>query len=227
MIRFFFEYKNQVIQLPVNPAEIIVSSAGSNKTTEIVELGEVNILRRKRLSEYTVQCFLPATADNPYVLTTGQFSAPKFYIDFFEQIRADRLPCRFIISDTDINTLVSIEKFEYGLKAQDDDTHYSLTLKEYRTYAAKQIQVNSDQNTGTVVSTTQPKTGFAIGDVVVVTGKGWYNSYGAKPSVTATAFTGKISHIVADKSRPYRFHLQRLTGGNVGWFAESALKHKA
>ncbi len=38
-IRFFFEFDNQIVQLPVNPEEIVVKSPGNNKTEEIVKLG--------------------------------------------------------------------------------------------------------------------------------------------------------------------------------------------
>ena len=83
-IRFFFEFKNQVVQLPVNPEEIMLSSPGSNKTEEIVKLGEINLLREKKLEACTIEGFLPINANAPYIVTSGQFQKPQFYLDFFE-----------------------------------------------------------------------------------------------------------------------------------------------
>lgn len=230
-IRFFFEFENQIIQLPVNPEEITISSSGNNKTEEIIKLGEINLLKDKKLATCTIEGFLPIDADAPYVLTKGKFESPQFYLDFFEKIRASKTPCRFIISDTNINMLASIEDLEYGLKAGDSDTHYTLTIKEYRPFSAKTITIKPPSTSTSPpkvekTSTQRQKTGFSIGDVVVVNGKYWYTSYGDSPFGIFNNFTGKISHIVADKSRKYRYHITTLDGGYRGWVSETQIKHK-
>lgn len=231
-IRFFFEFENQVVQLPVNPEEIMLSSSGSNKTEEIVKLGEINLLREKRLETLIIESFLPNDADAPYVLTKGKFEKPQFYLDFFENIRAKKKPFRFIISDTKINMLAAIEDLEYGLKAEDDDIHYSLSIKEYRPFSSKVVKITppatktEPAKVAPPPATERPKTGFAIGDIVIANGKYWYTSYGDSPYGTFKNFTGKISHIVADKNRKYRYHITTLSGGYRGWVAESQIKHK-
>lgn len=230
-IRFFLEFENQVVQLPVNPEEIMLNSSGSNKTEEIVKLGEINLLREKKLEVCTIEGFLPINGNAPYVVTSGRFERPQFYLDFFEKIRASKTPFRFIISDTNVNMLAAIESLEYGLKAGDPDTHYRMTIKEYRPYSAKTVTIKSP-----VVATdppkiekpapARPKTGFSIGDTVIANGKYWYSSWGASPFGTFRNFTGKISHIVADKGRKYRYHITTPSGGYRGWVAESQIKHK-
>lgn len=230
-IRFFFEFENQVVQLPVNPEEIMLSSAGSNKTEEIVKLGEINLLREKKLTECKIEGFLPAHPNALYIVTSGRFEPPEFYLEFFEKIRASKTPCRFIISDMDINMLVSIEKLEYGLTAGDPDTQYSMSLKEFRPFSAKTAVIKlptapTDPPKIEKPAPERPKTGFAIGDIVIANGKYWYSSWGASPFGTFSNFTGKISHIVADKSRKYRYHITTPSGGYRGWVAESQIKHK-
>lgn len=230
-IRFFIKFNGQVVQLPVNPEEIKIVSSGNNKTEEIVKLGEINILRSKKLRECSIECFLPATSDGPHVLTKGKFEDPQFYIDFFNEIRDSLKPCRFIISDTDINMLASIEEFSPGLKAGDDDTHYTLTFKEYKAYGPKIVTIKAPETAQAPAivekpAAQRPKSGFAIGDSVTVSGKYWYSSYGDGPFGTFNNFSGKISHIVADKGRKYRYHITTPTGGYRGWVAESQLKHK-
>ncbi len=230
-IRFFFEYEKEVIQLPVNPEELTVESKGSNKSEEVVALGEVTILRDIKLKSISIECFFPLHSDAPYVLTYGKFKKPQFYIDFFEKVRNAKKPCRLIITDTKINTLVSIESFEWGLQAGDDDTHYVLKLKEYKNFSVKEVIITTPPTTTTapkasVSAAQRPKTGFAIGDVVIANGKYWYTSYGDSPFGTFNNFTGKISHIVADKKRKYRYHITTMTGGYRGWVNESQIKHK-
>lgn len=231
-IRFFFEFDKTLIQLPVNPGEIQIKSPGANTTAEIVKLGEINILRTKKLSECSVQSFLPVDKDAPYVLTKGKFKNPQYYIDFFEKVRAKKKPMRFIVSDTKINMLVGIESFEYWLEAQDDDTHFTLELKEYKENKAKELKVvtGNDKKKKVVKQTkeqtSRAKTGFAIGDTVIVNGKYFYSSYGAEPHGTFKNFEGKISHIVADKKRAYRYHITTPSGGWRGWVKENQMTHK-
>ena len=224
-IGFFFEYNNQVVRLPVNPEKITITKPGNNKTEEIVSIGEINILREPKLSSCSINSFLPVNSNAPYVLTAAKFEAPQFYIDFFNKIMTDKKPARFIISGTLINMLVSIEKFDYTLTAGDDDTYFTLDLKEYKKYSAKVVKIQTNTNTTTATTTGQQreKTGLAIGDEVVVNGKYWYDSYGASPYGTFSNFTGKISHIVANKSRKYRYHITTLDGRWRGWVAEEQI----
>lgn len=231
-IRFFFEFNNQVVQLPVNPEEITITSSGNNKTEEIIKLGEINLLREKKLEALVIEGFLPADKDAPYVLTKGKFEKPQYYIDFFENIRKEKKPFRFIISDTKINMLAAIEDLEYGLKAADNDIHYSISIKEYRPFSSKVVKIKLPTNKAEPAKVTpppkqeRPKTGFAIGDIVIANGNYWYTSYGDNPHGTFKNFTGKISHIVADKNRKYRYHITTLSGGYRGWVAENQIKHK-
>jgi hypothetical protein len=231
-IRFFFEFNNQVVQLPVNPDEIRIKSPGNNITEEIVKLGEISILRDKRLKALVFDCFLPVDASPPYVLTKVKFKKPDFYTDFFEKIRDSKKPCRFVISDTKVNMLASIDDFEFGFRAGDDDTHYSIAIREFKPYGAKTVKIKSPDKKSEPAKVApppkqeRPKTGFAIGDTVIANGNYWYSSYGANPHGTFKNFTGKISHIVADKNRKYRYHITTPSGGWRGWVAESQLKHK-
>lgn len=225
-IRFFFEFDNQVVQLPVNPREIRIASLGNNKTEEIVKLGEINLLRQKKLETCVIEGFLPVNSNAPYVLTRGRFEAPQFYIDFFERIRASKKPFRFIISGTKINMLAAIEELEYELKAGDDDTHYALAIKEYRPYSSKIVKITLPTRQASSPARERPKTGFAIGDTVIANGRFWYSSYGDNPFGTFNNFTGRISHIVADKNRRFRYHITTPSGGFRGWVAKNQIKHK-
>jgi hypothetical protein len=246
-IRFFFEFDKEIIQLPVNPEEIKVVSSGNNSSEEIVALGEITILREKKLREIKVESFLPLYQDAPYVLTKGKFKPYGFYVKFFNKIINAKKPLRLIVTGVGINMLMSIENMESWKKGGDNDLYFSLDLKEYRTLTvktAKNVTTTSTiSNTPTVstvstvpttyvgvitppANTTKLTTGFSIGNVVLCTGKYYYTSYGAKPFGTFTSgFRGKISHIVADTTRKYRYHITNMSGGYLGWVEVNQITH--
>lgn len=230
-IRFFFEYGNTLIQLPVNPESIAIKHSGNNRTEEVVKLGEVNIIKDTKLKDCSFNCFFPATSIAPYVLTKGKFEQPQFYIDFFNKIRKEKQPCRFIVSDLSINMLVSIENFEYSIEAGDDDVHYTINLKEYRTYAPKVMRLLVDPVNPPIASVSKEKRApapksFSVGDAVRATGKYTADSYGGGRSGTFPKdFVGKITIIVADKSRARRYHISTPQGGARGWVTDTQISH--
>lgn len=228
-IRFLITYKGQIVQLPVNPEAFKLPYNGNNKTEEIIKLGEVNILKQRKLSSFTLTSFLPQDLNRPYVLTTGIFQKPQFYIDFFLNIMndKDKKPCTLTVYGLNLNIEVTLEDFEYEYTAGDEDVKYTLKFKEYVKYSAKTVilpLVTTPSVTATTSSQTKrQKTGIAIGDTVIVNGRYWYSSYGAKPYGTFNNFKGKVSHIVANKSRKYRYHITTLNGGYRGWVGASQI----
>lgn len=231
-IKFFFEYGHKLIQLPVNPPSVVVQSPGTNKTAELVTLGEINILREKALKTIEFTCFFPADTKSPLIAGGAEATAPKEYVTFFENIRKDKKPCRLIITGVDINMQVSIEDFQSGISAGDDDLQYSISFKEYREFTTKlvkaQVPASSDGTDNYVAQQeeTRAKTGFAIGDKVAVTGYWWYTSYGDTPRGQAPqGFIGKISHLVADTNRKYRYHITDIGGGYKGWVGGDQITH--
>ena len=227
-IRVFFEYKNRIVQMPVNPETLEVEHQGNNKTTEIVNLGNVNILKERKLAKIVLASFLPQYPDGGYVVTKGKFEGPEFYQEFFAQIVADKQPVRLIVSDTELNMLVSIEGVKYGREAGDNDIAYQLNLKEYRVNRARKLTIKEETSNDTIIVTakneTREKVGFAIGDTVLVNGNYWYSSTGAEPHGTFSNYTGRISHIT-NPTRTYRYHITDSNGGYKGWVSESQLSH--
>lgn len=230
-IRFFMTAGNTVVQLPVNPSQLVISTPGNNKTETVVKLGEINILKEPKLHTLVIESFLPANANAPYVLTKGRFQPPDFYLRFFENLMVTKSTLKLRVTDTKIDETYTVEDFEQSIKSGTDDVEYKITLKKYVPYGAKEVTLIStgDANTpatAKVEGAVRPKNGFAIGDTVTVSGKYWYDSYGATPYGVFTNFTGKISHIVADTTRKYRYHIVTVTGGYRGWVDASQIRLK-
>ena len=224
MIRFFFEYNRKIIQLPINPEGIeIVSKVKTDKTT-ILKLGEIATSGFRNLQEFKISSFLPSSDKYPFILTKGKFKKPKFYIDFFNQIIEDKKPMKLIITDVDINIEVLITNFTYSQEAQDDDTHFNLTLTEFKSYGVKTYNLQALNNTQPVAETqrTASSDEITVGKKVIVNGQLFRDSYGGGPGKTLTNYTGVVSIIKKGRTKPY--HITNLNGGWLGWVSSSSVK---
>lgn len=149
MICIFAKYKERIVQLPVNPKNLKITGKANNSTVNIVNGGELNDIGFPKLKEFSIDSFFPYR-EAPYANTNGSFEGPDFYIKFFEEIKTNRDPLRIIITDININMLVSIESFEYEYQWGTDDVDYKISFKEYREHNVRVLTAN-----GTVVDSTQ------------------------------------------------------------------------
>lgn len=144
MISFFAKYNDRIVQLPVNPEDITISGSSSNDTTDTVGQGEISNIGFPGLKELTISSFFPKRYNGElYINTGGQFEEPEFYIKFFEDIKKDRKPFRLIITDLNINMLVSIESFSNTYAYGTDDVEYELELKEYKEHNIRILKATS------------------------------------------------------------------------------------
>lgn len=121
--------REKVIHLPVLPSEFTIQSPEQNETYQTIGLGEVNLIGNKGLKSLSFSSFFPEKAI-AYSKNTDIFGWD--FVNEIETLRNRKLPFRFIITETPINMPVTIENFEYGLKAGSKDIQYSIELKEFR-----------------------------------------------------------------------------------------------
>lgn len=127
------------ISIPVLPEKLAVKAAGKNDRTTVIELGEVNILRKKGLREVSWQSFLPVHVA-PYV--TGTIREPIEIVRAIEESRDNAEPIRFLITgtDLDINVRFGVESFDYEERAGEvGDVYYEIKLIEWKDYSPKRI----------------------------------------------------------------------------------------
>jgi hypothetical protein len=249
-IGFFFNYKNQVVQLPVNPEQLNVKFAGKNKTTEIIQLGDVNILKDRALAEVSVESFFPYADWFPAIRTKGQFKSPEFYKDFFLGIQNSKDYCRFIVSGINLNMLVSVESFEYTHKAgEEEDAYYKLSLKEYRVYSLgtaplstlpampkSMVKPTTPSSTAKApVAATKPKSTppkkttvspskITVGAKVLVSGQA-YHDFSGKNVVLGQTYKNEkavINYINTGGGLPY--YVKSDGGLVLGWFPKEGVK---
>ena len=228
-IGFFINYNNLVVQLPVNPEKVEVRYNGNNSTTEIIKLGEINLLKDRKLAEISFSSFFPHDDWFPAVRTRGQFKPPDFYKKFFEGIQKDKKPCRLIITGLNITMKVSVENFSYYHQGGDhEDAYYSIDFKEYRDYHITQIPIDSSLRHSTATKATTPApakpvtpTQITKGCDVILNGRVHYDSYGSKPGKTFRNYRGKVNFINMKGSHPY--HVTTPSGGWLGWVTKESV----
>lgn len=134
-IQFWLSYNNreEVIQLPVNPATLAVNYSGNFQDISVMGLGEFTVIGDTALTEYSFSSFLPSNYSSNYCEYTD-IPNPKDVVKMIERWRDSRRPIRLIITGTPINVAVTIRSFNYDLEraGSPNDIYYELTLKEYR-----------------------------------------------------------------------------------------------
>ncbi len=143
-------------ELPVLPPEIGASTGGDGADHDVYGLGKINVIKDRGLAEYTIESFFLA---NPYpFITASILFEPKTYVDYIMRWWETKRPIRFVYSGTtmEVNTAASIESFEWREKAGAlGDIEFTLKLKEYRFYAAQQVQAKPAATAGAKVTVTK------------------------------------------------------------------------
>ncbi len=164
MYSFYFEQGGEEIQLPVPPSNLSLKINNKNKTVELLNLGEVNILKDAGLSEWSFAILLPGRL-YPFAVYKQGFLEPRFYLDRFERYKTSKKPVRFIISRLapwgeplfDTNMMVSLESYTIEENAgAEGDIYVSLELKQYKEYLTQKVELTPiDENV--VTATVEPE----------------------------------------------------------------------
>lgn len=167
VIHLSFNNGAEGFQIPINPEAIEVRQSGNGKTYDIVgkgnnaipgendAVGEINVIKSPGLMEISFKSYFPAN-DSPLVPKGVELEEPMVYTNMIRSWMHAKHPIRFIYvgrydmvtrdadgkAVQDINIPASIERFEWKeVGGAPGDIEYSITLKEYRFYAAKKYDV--------------------------------------------------------------------------------------
>lgn len=220
-IKFYLEISGKRYMLPVNPSSINVEVPSRNESNEVVKLGEITQFAVKGLKSASFDCFFPASKDNRFVMNGSSFLPPGDYVLLLEKAMDSKKAIRFIVTDTKINMLVSIESFSWSIVDSTGDIEYSLSLKEYREYAAKYVKTVAKQVSRQPARPTVTQE-ITIGCTVIVNGRLHRDSYGAGPGLTEVNATRKVNFIAKGRSHPY--HVTLTNGGWRGWVTAGSVR---
>lgn len=156
------------MMLPVPPAKMNVKVNNKNKTINLINEGEVNIIKAQGLTEISFDARLPnqnypfADYDTSFSssltsqLTGSNFSFKKadYFLDNFKTSKLSDLPVRLIITRMrnwqllfDTNMLVTLEDYNIDEDADNGfDLVVPLRFKQYRPYGTKECEVTTDED---------------------------------------------------------------------------------
>lgn len=127
--------------LPVNPLdEVTCHVQGNNKQYEIVAIGDITKLGNRKLMTIEIKSIFPS-ADYPF--SVGGDS-PASYVQAIQQMMDSQSTTRLMMTGDgmDINLRCTIEDFKPTQKfGETGDYYYTLSLKEYRSYSAKRLNL--------------------------------------------------------------------------------------
>lgn len=142
------------ILLPVPPSKFTMKINNKNKTYDLINIGEINVLKMAGLTDIDFEVLLPGVK-YPFAVYEGGFKKPSFYLEKFEQLKVSQKPFQFIVSRFspsgeylfDTNMQVSMESYSIKELAENGpDIIVPLTLKQYKPYATKVLKL-VQQNT--------------------------------------------------------------------------------
>lgn len=201
-------YMNGVLY-PIAPAKVQIKTKNQNKTIDLINEGEVNVVKTPGLVEISFELLLPAYK-YPFVVCRDGFHAPGYYIELLKELKNAGRKFQFILtrrlpSGTNMhntNITVTLEDLQITDDAKEGfDSKVSVKLKEWRAYGTKVITVNKDSNTAVITeertpSANEPQTGTTYtvreGDSLWMIAKQFYGS-GAKSKQIYDSNSDQIS----------------------------------
>ncbi|MCJ0134989.1 peptidoglycan-binding protein [Clostridioides difficile] len=132
------------VQLPIPPPKLEIKVTNKNKTVDLINVGEVNILKKEGLSEIS---FEAEFTHNKLPFCRGQFRDVQFFLSKLELLKTDCKPFQFIVSREmggkvlfNTNMKVSLEEYNIVEDAENaSDTKVAIKLKQYRDYSTKKL----------------------------------------------------------------------------------------
>lgn len=135
------------VQLPVAPSKLQIKVKNQNKTVNLINQGEINILKMPGLTQISFTCLLPNTK-YPFATYSDGYKPGIYYLDLFEKLKINQKVFNFNVIrakkyagyDYDTSFRVSLEQYTITEDVKDGiDFSVSIDLKQYKDYGTKII----------------------------------------------------------------------------------------
>ncbi len=165
------------VQMPVTPSKIQMKIKNQNKTINLIDGTEINILKAPGLTEFNFEVLIPQVKGYPFAIysseaTGGGYSNTNFldaayYLEFFEKLKIKKQKVKLEIDRTSPNgtvklfgTSIDVVLEEYSViedSSNGMDLTVSLSLKQYSDYKTQVYEMKDDKKLVTCNQST-PKT---------------------------------------------------------------------
>lgn len=136
-------YLNGIL-FPVAPSKINIQYGNKNKTIDLINEGEVNVIKSVGLQNISFDLLLPAQ-EYPFAQYESGYREASYYIEQLKALRTSGAVFQFIVTRSkprksmhSTNITVTLEDLEIKDDAKEGfDTKVSIKLKEWRAYGVK------------------------------------------------------------------------------------------
>ena len=148
----YYFYLGNVL-LPIPPSKLELKISNNNKTYDLINYSQINVLKNPGLSSLEFEVVLPNTK-YPFAMYKNNFQNAKYYLGVLENLKVNRSAFQFIVvrkfpNDKDIfNTNIKVALEEYTITDTTEegfDTKVKIKLKQYKEYSTKKVQVTIKQ----------------------------------------------------------------------------------
>lgn len=148
----YYFYLDKLL-LPIAPEKLQLKIGNNNKTLTLINEGEINILKRAKLTDIEFDVLLP-NVKYPFATYSGNFQNASYFLENIEKLKTNEKPFQFIVSRKmpsgkilfDTNIKVSLEDYTISEEAEEGfDVKVSIKLKQYKDYSTKTVQITIKQ----------------------------------------------------------------------------------
>ena len=148
-----YDFYLDKILLPVAPSKLQIKIKNANKTINLINDGEINIIKKPGLSEVSFDILIPHVK-YPFAVYKNGYRDAKYFLGEIEKLKVNMQPFQFIVSRRkpngtvlfDTNMKVTLE--EYTIKedaGEGFDVIVTIKLKQYREYSTKTMKITIKQ----------------------------------------------------------------------------------
>lgn len=137
------------IMLPVAPEKVSTKINGQNKTVNLINDGEINILKVAGLTDIEFEFLIPQVKQ-PYASYPSGFKGAKYYLEKLEAYKTGKKKFQFIVSRMSpggtsffsTNIKVTLEDYKITEDAKEGfDVKVKVNLKQWRDYGTKTVKI--------------------------------------------------------------------------------------
>lgn len=149
-----YEFYMDKMLLPITPSKLNIKIKNQNKTFNLINDGEINILKSAGLSEIDFEATLP-NVKYPFAVYKSGFITANHFLNQLELLKTNKKPFQFIITRLFPNgkslysTNIKVSLEDYTIKEdskQGLDIVVSIKLKQYRDFSTKTCNVTIKQS---------------------------------------------------------------------------------
>lgn len=168
-------YIDNVI-LPIAPSKIKTDIKNNNKTVNLINDGEVNILKDPGLTEIAFDILLP-NFRYPFAKYPTGFKNAAYYLEVFEKYKKNKKPFQFIVSRIlpsgrvlfYTNMKMTMESYSVSDEASEGfDMTVSLKLKQYKPYGTKATNISNRVSTCASIKRTAGAGADTAGTIYII-----------------------------------------------------------